>query len=72
MTEMESAKKLIEEQEKVIEALEKGIEALKEAVDGMKDLRNCVNCCHYDKCVIVRQRRIARANDYSICEYWEA
>ena len=34
-------------------------------------MKNCVNCCHYDVCVVVHDRKNRRAGDYSPCSKWK-
>lgn len=34
-------------------------------------LRNCVNCDHYEVCVVVHDRKRRQAGDYSPCGKWK-
>lgn len=34
-------------------------------------MKNCVNCDHFDVCVIVHDRKRRQAGDYSPCGKWK-
>jgi hypothetical protein len=34
-------------------------------------LRNCVNCDHYEVCVVVHDRKRRQAGDYTACGKWK-
>lgn len=36
-----------------------------------KRMKNCVNCEHFDVCVVVHDRRRRQAGDYSPCSKWK-
>lgn len=52
-----------------LRVLQDAVEALKEA-SYQSDLKNCVNCDHYEVCVTVYNRKVNKANDYTACEHW--
>ena len=34
-------------------------------------MKNCVNCDHFEVCVVVHDRRRRQAGDYSACGKWK-
>ena len=39
--------------------------------DGIERMKNCVNCDHYEVCVVVARRKAQKANDYTPCSKWK-
>ena len=39
--------------------------------DVFKRFKNCVNCDHYEVCVVVARRKAQKANDYTPCSKWK-
>ncbi len=39
--------------------------------DGIERMKNCVNCDHFEVCVVVHDRKRRQAGDYSPCGKWK-
>ena len=39
--------------------------------DEFERLKNCVNCDHYEVCVVVHDRKRRQAGDYTACGKWK-
>ena len=37
----------------------------------LQRMKNCVNCDHYEVCVVVARRKAQKANDYTPCSKWK-
>lgn len=46
-------------------------EDIAEEPDRIERMKNCVNCGHFDVCVVVHDRRRRQAGDYSPCSKWK-
>lgn len=46
-------------------------EEIAEEPDVIKRMQNCVNCDHYEVCVVVHDRKRRQAGDYSPCGKWK-
>lgn len=46
-----------------------GVECLSAA--DVERMKNCVNCDHYEVCVVVHDRKRRQAGDYSPCGKWK-
>lgn len=40
-------------------------------MDEFERLKNCVNCDHYEVCVVVHDRKRRQAGDYTACDKWK-
>jgi len=38
---------------------------------GIERMKNCVNCNHFEVCVVVHDRKRRQAGDYSPCGKWK-
>ena len=38
---------------------------------GIERMKNCVNCEHFEVCVVVHDRKRRQAGDYSPCGKWK-
>lgn len=46
-------------------------EEIAEEPDVIKRMKNCVNCDHYEVCVVVHDRKRRQAGDYTACGKWK-
>ena len=46
-------------------------EEIGEEPDGIERMKNCVNCDHFEVCVVVHDRKRRQAGDYSPCGKWK-
>ena len=38
---------------------------------GIERMKNCVNCDHFEMCVVVHDRKRRQAGDYTACGKWK-
>ena len=41
------------------------------SIEEYARMKNCVNCDHYEVCVVVHDRKRRQAGDYSPCGKWK-
>ena len=46
-------------------------EDIAEEPDGIDRMKNCVNCEHFEVCVVVHDRKRRQAGDYTACGKWK-
>lgn len=46
-------------------------EEIAEEPDVIERMKNCVNCDHFEVCVVVHDRKRRKAGDYSPCGKWK-
>lgn len=46
-------------------------EEIAEEPDVIERMKNCVNCEHFEVCVVVHDRKRRQAGDYSPCSKWK-
>lgn len=60
---------------RVIEGLQELHKAMSESYglddDVFRRFKNCVNCDHFEVCVVVHDRKRRNAGDYSPCGKWK-
>ena len=47
------------------------IMSVKLTVEEYARMKNCVNCDHFEVCVVVHDRKRRKAGDYSPCGKWK-
>ena len=61
--------------ERVMEGLLELNKAMSESYglddDVFRRFKNCVNCDHYEVCVVVHDRKRRQAGDYTACGKWK-
>ena len=47
------------------------IMSVKLKIEEYKRMKNCVNCEHFEVCVVVHDRKRRQAGDYTACGKWK-